>query len=78
MRLPIVMLMILYGAIAAIVYVKWHAVFRKDQAAYTEDRTFSTFVLIVGSLFWVLTVPIAWIERRKRSNGENISKKEAQ
>jgi phosphotransferase system glucose/maltose/N-acetylglucosamine-specific IIC component len=78
MRLPIVMLMLFYGTIAAMVYVKWHAIFRKDQAAYTEDRTFSTFVLIVASLFWVVTVPIAWIERRKRPNGANISEKETQ
>jgi ATP/ADP translocase len=67
MRLPIVMLMLIYGTIATIVYVKWHATLRKDHTAYTEDRPFSTFVLIVACLCWVLTVPIAWVERRKRS-----------
>jgi phosphotransferase system glucose/maltose/N-acetylglucosamine-specific IIC component len=78
MRPPIVMLMLIYGAIAVSTYIKWHTIFRKDRAAYTEDRTFSTFVLIVASLFWVVTVPIAWVERRKRANGANLSQKEAE
>ncbi len=77
MRPSIVMLILIYGAIAASTYIKWHAIFRKDQAAYTEDRPFSTFVLIVASVFWVVTVPIAWIERRKRLNGGNLSKQQA-
>ncbi len=66
------MLILIYGAIATSAYIKWHAIFLKDQVAYTNDRTFSTFVLIVASLFWVVTVPIAWIERRKRLNSANV------
>ncbi len=73
MRVSIIILMLGYGTISAIVFVKWYAIFRKDHVAYTEDRSFSIFVLIVASLFWVLTVPIAWIERGKRANKANMS-----
>jgi hypothetical protein len=73
MRVAVFSLILSYGIISAIVFVKWYAIFRKDHVAYTEDRPFSTFVLIVAALFWVLTVPIAWIERRKRLSTSSTS-----
>jgi hypothetical protein len=53
---------IAYFGIACCFFYKWLDFFIQDEEMNSAERSFSTVILIVGSMLWVIIVPFAYLE----------------
>ncbi|MBW4670515.1 MAG: hypothetical protein KME60_24630 [Cyanomargarita calcarea GSE-NOS-MK-12-04C] len=53
---------IAYFGIACCFFYKWLDFFIEDEEMTSTQRSFSTVILIVASILWVIIVPFAYLE----------------
>jgi len=63
--LPIYLAIIFYLVMAYFFLNEWLDFFLSDKDLTTEQRFISYIVLIIGTIFWPIVVPIAYLELLK-------------
>ena len=53
---------IAYFGIACCFFYKWLDFFIEDQEMTSKERSFSSVILILASILWVIIVPFAYLE----------------
>lgn len=75
MNLFIVFVAFLYLVIAQRIFNVWFKLFQRDTAMSLEESRLSWLILILGSMFWLLIVPISYIallEKQLAANPKNL------
>ncbi len=69
MRVFIVILVLVYLLIAQRFFRLWFKLFQQDSSMSLEEKRFSKIVLVIGTVFWPIVVPISyWILLEKKLN----------
>ncbi len=67
MRVFILIFVLVYLLIAQRFFRLWFKLFQQDSSMSLEEKRFSKIVLVIGTVFWLIVVPISyWILLEKK------------
>ncbi len=67
MRVFILISLLIYLLIAQRFFRLWFKLFQHDSSMSLEEKRFSKIVLVIGTVFWLIVVPISyWILLEKK------------